>query len=303
MKTQITPHFTDLLFDALLNSFWRKKALARFLRATGISETFISTLQTETKRELIEHLFERLEKHPSRSSVLLRMAHALVEQKTFPDLEGWEDSTTMITRAKRSVNGLKKFLEEQERANESIKEKERARKLHLEHQTSVKRTNQRLETLNEQLKALFPSLGTQQGGYEFQNWFYDFVAFYEISLRRPYVTGNRQIDGSITLSGTTYLVELKFTRTQTNSPDIDTFIRKVTTKADNTMGIFVSMSGFSSGALEEASRDRSPILLFDSSHIYHALSGTMSFTEIISRVRRHASQTSSAYLKSSDFDG
>ena len=40
------------------------------------------------------------------------------------------------------------------------------------------------------------------------------MAFCEVDHRRPYVTEGRQIDGSITVDGTTYLVELKFTAQQ-----------------------------------------------------------------------------------------
>jgi hypothetical protein len=46
--------------------------------------------------------------------------------------------------------------------------------------------------------------------------------FCEIQNRRPYMSMGRQIDGSLTFDGTTtYLVELKFTGTQADAPDID----------------------------------------------------------------------------------
>lgn len=69
------------------------------------------------------------------------------------------------------------------------------------------------------------------------------------------------------------------------------------------MGIFVSMSGFNSGAIKEASKDRTPIVLLDYQHIYHSLSGIMSFPDIVERVRRHASQTGAAYLGIQEFSG
>jgi len=64
---------------------------------------------------------------------------------------------------------------------------------------------------------------------------YDLLDFSEIPNRKPYVHNGRQIEGSLTVSGTTYLVELKFTSEQADATDIDTFHKKVTTKADNTM--------------------------------------------------------------------
>ncbi len=96
-------------------------------------------------------------------------------------------------------------------------------------------------------------IGIAEAGYRFQDWFFDVVDFFEITHRRPYMSGGRQIDGSITVEGTTYLTQLKFTREQATSPDVDTFLAKVNDKADNTMGIMISMSGYSSTAIEQAS--------------------------------------------------
>ena len=95
----------------------------------------------------------------------------------------------------------------------------------------------------------------------------------------------------------------KFTTEQASATDIDTFYKKVTTKADNTMGIMVSISGYSSIALQEASGERTPLLLLDHAHIYMVLGGIMSLADVIERVRRHASQTGEAYLGASEFSG
>lgn len=103
----------------------------------------------------------------------------------------------------------------------------------------------------------------QQGGYDFPGWFYDLMDYFDVDNRRPYTSSGRQIDGSITIDGTTYLVELKFSASQFGATEIDSLFKKVSYKADNTMGLLISMSGFSSVALQEASSSKSPLLLFD----------------------------------------
>ena len=127
--------------------------------------------------------------------------------------------------------------------------------------------------------------------------------FSEVPNRKPYVHKGRQIDGSLTVSGTTYLVELKFTTGPTNVTDIDSFYKKITTKADNTMGVMVSISGYSSVARQEASGERTPMLLLDHNHLYMVLGDVMGLGDLINRVRRHASQTGEAYLAVDDFGG
>jgi hypothetical protein len=146
-------------------------------------------------------------------------------------------------------------------------------------------------------------LGKQQTGYAFQPWFYDLANYFEVVNRRPYVSSGRQVDGSITVDGTTYLVELKFTREQADAPDVDSLHKKVTSKADNTMGIMISISGYSSTAIKEASGPKTPLLLLDHNHVYLLLSGAITLEELVCRVRRHSSQTGEAYLPTSEFGG
>ena len=63
MKTKLTPYYIDLIYDACLKSFWRKQALAKFLRRCGISESFLATWgPEESKRDFIDRLFLELPK-------------------------------------------------------------------------------------------------------------------------------------------------------------------------------------------------------------------------------------------------
>ena len=68
------------------------------------------------------------------------------------------------------------------------------------------------------------------------------------------------------------------------------------------MGVMISISGYSSVAKSEASGGKTPLLLFDHSHIYLVLGGIMGLTDVINRVRRHASQTGEAFLSVDSFN-
>lgn len=157
--------------------------------------------------------------------------------------------------------------------------------------------------LQQNLDSLHIKVGTQEGGYEFEKWFYELLDYSEIQNRKPYKSEGRQIDGSLTLEGTTYLVELKFTRDQSDATDIDSLKAKINKMADNTMGVMFSISGYSSVAINDASGSKTTLMLFDASHLYLFLSGAMKFEDIITRVRRHASQTGEAYLPVAKFNG
>ena len=238
MRDQLPPHYLELVAEAALKSYWRRKALWTFLRRCGVSDNFLATwLKDESKRDLLNRLFPTVEATGDAGIRLIhRMADSLIQQTSFPDLEGWEDSEQKKRDAKRAVAALKEYRESQRREVENERDRKAARERAEEIQQEVRLRAQDLQKLSDRLTKLSSELGSQQAGYDFQTWFYDLADYFEVINRRPYVSNGRQIDGSITVDGTTYLVELKFTREQSGSSDIDSLHKKVTSKADNTWG-------------------------------------------------------------------
>ncbi len=304
MAKKYSPIFVDSVYQALLASFWRRKALAKFLRQCHISDQFLAGWgDQESKRDLLDRLFAKLEEAPRGQDIIGEMASILAQQEHFPDLERWEDSAEKELAARKAVARLREQVRQLDQAAADEKARAASRERLREVATERSRSALELAKLNDRLVEMTKRVGSQQAGYDFQGWFYDLMDFCEIPNRRPYVHDGRQIDGSITHQGTTYLVELKFTSEQASATDVDTFHKKVTDKADNTMGIMVSMSGYSSTAAKSASGPRTPLLLLDHAHIYLVLTGSMEFRAVLERVRRHSSQTSEAYLRAEDFGG
>lgn len=304
MAAKITPRFIELTYEAVLKSYWRKAALRKFLLSSHITETHLATWASdESKRAFLDRTFNSLQKTERGKTVIFDMARALSELSSFPDLRNWENSTQMIADATKAVAELKAYLRAQDEEIQTEREREDAKTRAREERERVQRSAIDKAKLQRRLEELHSAVGTQQGGYDFQTWFYDLLDFCELQNRKPYVSSGRQIDGSLTLDGTTYLIELKFTASQAGATDIDSLRSKVDDKADNTMGIMVSISGYSSVAVTQASGRKTALLLLDGMHLYLFLAGTISFSDIVSRVRRHASQTGEAYLPASGFNG
>lgn len=304
MAAKITPRLIELTYEAALKSFWRREALRKFLRSSHVAESHIATWSDDqSKRDFLDVTFQKLQTTDRGKAVIFDMARALSEQSTFPDLRNWEDSDQKIAEAAKAVAELKEYLRKQDEEIRSEREREDAKARAREDRARMQRSLTDKAKLQERLDKLHPLVGTQEGGYAFQDWFYDVLDFCEIQNRRPYTTGGRQIDGSLTLDGTTYLVELKFTGSQADATDVDSLRAKVDDKADNTMGIMVSISGYSSVAVSQASGRKTALMLLDAMHLYLFLSGTLSFSDVVLRVRRHASQTGEAYLPALKFGG
>jgi len=297
MPEKLPAHFVELVQDALLKSYWRRKAFRNILRRNGVAEKFLATwAEDESKRQLLDRLFPVLERVDRGPAVIKQLAVHLADQISFPDLTGWPDEREKLATAKAAVTALKSYIDRERSAAEVARARQAIREEAQRQKADKLASRQALEKLQSRITDLHARIGSQESGYTFEEWFFDLVQFFDLEHRRPYKTNGRQIDGSITHEGTTYLVELKFTREQTGAPDIDTFFSKVTSKADNTMGVFVSMAGFSSTAIAEASKPRTPLLLLDAGHVFIVLQGLWELPELISRLRQHASQTSEAYL-------
>lgn len=299
MKIRLTPHLVTLTHEAALRSFWRKRALSSFLASSHISLPVWPP--EETKRDYLSRLFDSLGRSDTGPVDIVRLARNLAEQATFPDLEGWEDSEHMIRAAKSAVADLRSYLSEQDEQVRSEQQREAARAKARESQDRIRASQQGLQSLEAKLNELAKEMGSPSAGRGFEKWFYDLMDFSEIIHRRRYRTEGREVDGAVTIGDTTYLVECKFTTGQTKPHDIDALRTKVENGADNTMGIFISMSGYTRIALDGASGKRTTLLLLDYTHLYRVLRGTSSFKDLVERIRRHASQTGKAYLPVDQF--
>ncbi|PHX51852.1 hypothetical protein AO354_48165 [Pseudomonas syringae pv. syringae] len=288
MAVKITPHLVQLAYEAALKSFWRKESLRKFLRQTHVAESHLATWSPdERKRDFLDRTFAALQRTDKGKMVIGQMATYLAEQSTFPDLRNWEDSAVKIQDASKAVAELKALIACQTEEVRSERERDAAKARAREEREVAQRQRASISDLKQRLEDLAPQMGTAPGGYAFQDWFYDFLVFSEVQHRRPYNTGGRQIDVAA----------------QAGAPDIDIFRGKVESKADNTMGVFVSMAGYSSVAVNDASGKKSTLLLLDSSHMYLILTGGMQCLDVIRRIRRHAAQTGEAFLPVSSFEG
>ena len=55
MAKRLAASFVTLVYEATLKSFWRRNALARFLRQAGVAQTFVSSWGSqESKRQFLD---------------------------------------------------------------------------------------------------------------------------------------------------------------------------------------------------------------------------------------------------------
>lgn len=296
--------FTLLVQDATLKAFWYKRSLRRFLRTCRMPESLFRYCDERTKREWLDDIFQELERSENGLAAIQRMAQQLREMDSFPDLSRHEDSEFHQERARDAISALGRYMARKEKERDEKREALRIRRRADEQRARAVRRAGNLEDVKQALYRLTARQGTQEGGYDFQCWFYDqFLAHWETTSRKPYVHDGRQMDGSVSIDGVNYVVELKFTSGQAKVTDIDSLKAKVGKMSDNTMGLFISMGGYTTNARSDASGSRTTLLLLDYSHISLSLDAGMPFDDVVRRIARHASQTGEAFLPTDRFGG
>lgn len=296
LKIEYTHQPSELVFDSLLKIFHRKNTFLRYIHANINGNIYFN--EQETKRELLERIFPYLQSSDAGHRIIIKIGLEISEFKEFPDLYGFEDSQYRVNTAKESVKKLREYIilmNEEISKEQERKDKKEAYRIEVEKQ---KYAAQSLSKLEKSLYDLSPQIGTTEGGFNFERWFYDLLDFFEVQYRRSYRTSDkRQIDGSMSINGTDYLIELKYTKEQTSQVELDSIYAKLRSKADNTLAVCVSMSGFTQNAKDYASSGRTMILLLDHNHIALILRKMFTFSELIDRIKGHASQTGEAYLE------
>lgn len=81
-----------------------------------------------------------------------------------------------------------------------------------------------------------------------------------------------------------------------NASALDAFASKVRRKLENTLGVFLSINGYSQDGVAAHSSGGAVIILMDGADLMAVLEERIDFVTLLLRKKRHASQTGSIYM-------
>ena len=292
----------EVLKEALCSIYWYKSNLRSFLSNCINDTTIINRPDWNGyKRQIVSDIIDELCSNQERYlGDIRRLAHEVIKMESFRHLEQLEDGKRKAERAKQAVADLKRVIEDQ---TQRIKEEEEIKRKRLENLKKIRSSQAVLSKLDE-IKTNYFSLVTsqeyQKRGFELEKVLYDLFELFDLDPKASFRNTGEQIDGAFSLEGTDYLFEAKWTSQFSGTSDLDSFAGKINRKLDNTLGLFLSVNGFSEDAVRIHSVSRSTILLMDGSDLMAVLENQIDFLSLIIRKRRHAAQTGNIYLKISE---
>lgn len=190
------------------------------------------------------------------------------------------------------------------------------------------RTDPKFLKLKEQLKALKPALypnepdelaelllafqelkemqDVHRRGFLFQDFLNRFFTYYQIGIKKPFQRneGAEQIDGAFELSGWYYLVECRWRKKLADTREIDGLQGQVSRSGKQTMGLFVSVNGWSEGAVATLPlHPEKAVILVNGSDIEDCLTHGGNFLDFLKEKIAQASTNSKFHLSFQEYQG
>lgn len=292
------------LREALAVIVWNKRPFESFLRtALRDNPELLSGLPfSEPKREVADILVDRLiEKEQKYKQVTLTLMLEVASMESFPNIElikEVEDRNLRLAEARRAVAHLRDLTKSYAAAisdRERLAAEEEARRAQIEAQ---RKFADELEGLRRWFVDLQGEADHQERGTALERLLTDFFALFDMEPRLSYNLEREQIDGSLSFDTDDYIVEARWRADPVDRGEADIFAAKVRRKGKNAVGLFVSVGGFTKGALDQY-REATPFIVMDGTDLYLALDQRVRLDDLLKSKKRHANETGDCYLPAS----
>jgi len=288
------------LKDALTNIFWAKKDLRQFIELTLENPLIVSTIDwaENTKLESVSLIIDRMSKRQDMYQTdLLKLIQETGNFNDFSHLKIWDDAETKIKKAKTAVEKLRNNTKGYFDTIEELKKAEQAR---ASNQAKIKESITYQQSLDELKKKFFEIAindNHQNRGHQLEKFLNELFTFFDLDPKSSFKITGEQIDGSFTFDNTDYLLEAKWQKKQIDAQELYGFGGKIQGKLKNTLGLYVSLEGYSVESTKTENPSVKAIILMDGTDLMQILEGRIKLTDMLYIKRRHAAQTGEIYYR------
>ncbi len=293
MQKQVSAVAIHALKEALCSIYWYKGDLKSFLAnclsdRSALSEADWENYKRQIVSDIVDYLCVDQEKH---LGDIRRLFHEVARMDNFRHLSQLDDGKQKAERARQAVAELRRIVESHDAAAQDMENLEERRQRAAERLKNNQAVRQKLDEVKQRYMGLVTSTSPQQRGFELEKVLYDLFELFDLDPKASFRLQGEQIDGSFSLEGTDYLFEAKWQQELVSIGDLDAFSGKVKRKLDNTLGLFLSINGFSQDAVTAHSMGRPVLLLMTGADLMAVLEERMDFVSLLLRKRRQAAQT------------
>ena len=296
------------MLEALAVFYWYKRDLERFLRSALADHPEVLSrisFEASSKRQVAVEVVTQLQTNESRyQETALDLLERLADYPdAFDGLARTEDGPSKVKVAQAALRAVQAVTSQNRDLLNARDETLRRIQDDLE-QSATRRTHEAvLAELNAEFMVLHSQKTDPQGrGIEFERLLERLFALHDLDPRAAYNIDHEQVDGAFTFRTDDYLMEAKWWKVPVDPRELNPFRATVESKAANTLGLCISISGFTEGALLKRT-ERSPLILMDGADLVAILENRISLAEVLERKRRHAVETDNPFYSVREMHG
>jgi hypothetical protein len=296
---RISPNAYRALREALPIVFFYKRPYESYLRTAlrDAPSILAGTNFSDLKRVVADHVVESLQvSEDVYQDVAIELMLSVAAMERFPDLEGLDDAEVRVAEARAAVAEMARLTAQFEQIQAAQQQGETARQSARERAAESRAFADELRGLKERFLELAAMDNKPQvRGHLFEGFLAQLFTLFDLEPRLAYVLPTEQIDGSVTFDTDDYIVEARWRMSPASRADADAFAAKVRRKGKNALGLFLSVSGFSSDLLAVYA-DSTPFIAVDGADLVAVLEERVRLDDLLRRKKRHANETGHCFL-------
>lgn len=299
MAKKIAPAALQAVKEALTHVYWFKSELRSFLSHTLSDPSILGRLNWEDyKRNIVATLVDFLGKNEEvYQRDIIRLMDEVARVSDFSHLRKLDDGEEKEKNAKNAVAALKKQLAGNQQIREEEKKADKKREEAHKRLLQVNAVQKKLKEINSEFIVLLTEENTQKRGYRLEKVLKELFELFDLDPKASFRIAGEQIDGAFTFEGTDYLLEAKWQKAPVDAKELDSLAGKLSRKLENTLGLFLSINGYSEDAVKAHSSGRRLLILMDGSDLMAVIEGRIDLVQLLLRKRRKAAETGNIYLR------
>lgn len=277
--------------DCILALFWPKKEIHRFLKDCSVPTPVLRAIEGWDEKglsraEMVDRAFDTLDRQPDNGTFHFdQILETLSTWNHFDDYWFTAQQTLDPGEARRTIDALRKAKDGHVDSvrRRAVQERERT--------ASAMERHASLQEMRKDFQAVSMGSATPQArGYAFEAFLAKMARFFGLRVTGPFRVEGTQIDGTLKYDGENYAIEAKWHDRRMSDEPLLAFCRKQEMNMHG-RGIFVSINGFSEGALSILERGSvKNTVLMDGEDIALILQELTTLPETLDR-KIHAAQT------------
>jgi hypothetical protein len=216
----------------------------------GVPDNLIAAQDWNTyKIHIVTPVIDTLNGDSDGLGPLRRVIQETLQYTDGQHLRWLPDADKRCREAERSLEHLRLLVKDHDAAQIT---KEESRKTRLREQQEAKGGadfRRKLAQIKDRFVAYHADPNTQRRGYALEEILHDLFLLFELHPRGPFKRTGEQIDGAFMLDRDHFLLEAKWQTKPVILNDLRDLDGAVGSSLDNTLGLFVSLNGFSEQAL------------------------------------------------------